>query len=58
MACGERVRRARWCRKVVVLLGVVVVVVFVVGSSSEGGRDSVRSMKGEMKRSRVRMPRV
>jgi hypothetical protein len=54
MVLASRVVRARWCRKVVSLLLLVVVA----GSSSEGGRERVRSMKGEMKRSRVRMPRV
>ena len=52
MVLASRVVRARWCRKVVSLLLLEVLL------SSEGGSERVRSMKGEMKRSRVRMPRV
>jgi hypothetical protein len=54
MVLASRVVRARWCRKVVSFALLLLLGVF----SSEGGRERVRSMKGEMKRSRVRMPRV
>jgi hypothetical protein len=49
MALASRVERARLWRKVEVLLSLV--------ASSDGGRERVRAMKGEMKRSRMRIPR-
>jgi len=52
MTLASRVERARLCRKVECLDDLES------SSSSEGGRERVRAMKGEMKRSRVRMPRV